>query len=320
QWGNGLALTGFAYLVIFDAMGIFTIFISTVLITYRSLREPTIKNPFGVQRYEILFGFINILYLLFVALYILKEGLEHLLLETSEEHYDHNFVFPLYWVILALGVTLISAINYRNHKGFLLICGISVIIVGKLMEKKYYKRWLDKVVSIIESMLMFYLACPIATSLGKILLQTTPDSISMYLEDYLREANEQIVLKHVYQKLSPLLVNHNNGEKEGHILDDELFGVCEMFQSTVKKNKDVKEQGLPQIPEYAEDSSNSIATRYERGELLCESIDHVYSELKKLKLNNREDLMIRKPKSLYESAYGPGEGKYKGTNEIESTV
>ncbi|CAJ0627114.1 15640_t:CDS:2 [Entrophospora sp. SA101] len=169
-------------------------------------------------------------------------------------------------------------------------------------------------------MLMFYLACPIATSLGKILLQTTPDSISMYLEDYLREANEQIVLKHVYQKLSPLLVNHNNGEKEGHILDDELFGVCEMFQSTVKKNKDVKEQGLPQIPEYAEDSSNSIATRYERGELLCESIDHVYSELKKLKLNNREDLMIRKPKSLYESAYGPGEGKYKGTNEIESTV
>ncbi|CAJ0754941.1 6720_t:CDS:2 [Entrophospora sp. SA101] len=213
------ALTGFAYLVIFDAMGIFTIFISTVLITYRSLREPTIKNPFGVQRYEILFGFINILYLLFVALYILKEGLEHLLLETSEEHYDHNFVFPLYWVILALGVTLISAINYRNHKGFCI-------------------------------------SCPIATSLGKILLQTTPDSISMYLEDYLREANEQIVLKHVYQKLSPLLVNHNNGEKE----------------------------------------------------------------LKKLKLNNREDLMIRKPKSLYESAYGPGEGKYKGTNEIESTV
>nr|CAG8582379.1 10267_t:CDS:2 [Entrophospora candida] len=49
QWGNGLALTGFAYLVIFDAMGIFTIFISTVLITYRSLREPTIKNPFGVD-------------------------------------------------------------------------------------------------------------------------------------------------------------------------------------------------------------------------------------------------------------------------------
>nr|CAG8582344.1 10265_t:CDS:2 [Entrophospora candida] len=88
----------------------------------------------------------------------------------------------------------------------------------------------------------------------------------------------------------------------------------------VKNNKDLKEQGLPQIPEYAEDSSNSIATRDERGELLCESIDHVYSELKKLKLNNREDLMVRKPKSLYESAYGPGEGKYKGTNEIECTV
>ncbi|CAH1762714.1 3851_t:CDS:2, partial [Entrophospora sp. SA101] len=47
--------------------------------------------------------------------------------------------------------------------------------------------------------------------------------------------------------------------------------------------------------------------------------ENFWSELKKLKLNNREDLMIRKPKSLYESAYGPGEGKYKGTNEIEST-
>src|SRR6185312_1219389 len=108
-----LALTGFAYLVIFDAFGVFTTFASTVLITYRSLRESSIKHPFGyellrchtlavnileltefllfsVQRYEVLLGFINTIYLIFVAMYVTKESLEHLLLESSEDHYDER--------------------------------------------------------------------------------------------------------------------------------------------------------------------------------------------------------------------------------------
>ncbi|RIA87899.1 cation efflux family-domain-containing protein [Glomus cerebriforme] len=283
QWGCGLALTGFAYIVIFDAFGVFTTFISSVIATYRSLRESTIRNPFGVQRYEILFGFINTLYLLFVALYMLKEGLEHFILESSEEHVeDHSPDFPMIWVLLTLGATLISAICYRNHKGFsallrsassvmepqpnyrqtndgfsilltnlftlsTLLCGASVIFVGVLTEKNHSLGWLDKLVSILESALMFYLAGPVAAALGKILLQTTPDSTLRSLEACLREiqldptilslsathfwansygqlvgticiqvnqdANEQAVLANVYDRLSPLFVN-NDGSGE----------------------------------------------------------------------------------------------------------
>ncbi|CAG8808854.1 34311_t:CDS:2, partial [Racocetra persica] len=86
QWCDGLALTGFAYLVIFDAMGVFATFISSALTTYGSLRLSSIRNPFGIQRFEILFGFASALYLLFVALYMLKEGLEHFILESNHEH------------------------------------------------------------------------------------------------------------------------------------------------------------------------------------------------------------------------------------------
>ncbi|CAG8530389.1 7442_t:CDS:2, partial [Cetraspora pellucida] len=188
QWCDGLALTGFAYLVIFDAMGVLTAFISSALTTYGSLRLSSIRNPFGA------------LYLLFVALYMLKEGLEHFILESNHEH---------------------SNVHSRN--------------LG----------WLDELMSIVESVLMFYIAIPVASALGKILLQTTPSAASKSLDDCLREillhptilslnathfwqnsygqlvgtlhvhvnpdVNEQTVLAFVYSRLSPLFVN-GNGE------------------------------------------------------------------------------------------------------------
>ncbi len=51
----------------------------------------------------------------------------------------------------------------------------------------HHLGWLDKLVSILESMLMFYLAGPVATALGKMLLQTTPDAALRSLEACLRE-------------------------------------------------------------------------------------------------------------------------------------
>ncbi|GBC09278.1 hypothetical protein RclHR1_08730009 [Rhizophagus clarus] len=209
---------------------------------------------------------------------MLKEGLEHFILETSEEHVEgHSPDFPMSWVLLALGATLISAIYYRNHIRFstllrstssvirtrstrplnyrqfndgftivftnlftlsTLLCGSSVILVGVITEQNHSLGWLDKLVSIMESILMFYLAGPVSTALGKILLQTTPDAMLSSLEARLREiqldpailslttthfwansyeqlvgticvqvnpdANEQAVLAYVYSRLSPL--------------------------------------------------------------------------------------------------------------------
>ncbi|CAG8690152.1 28513_t:CDS:2 [Dentiscutata erythropus] len=276
QWNNGLALTGFAYLVIFDAIGVFTTFISSVLTTYESLRLSSIRNPFGIQRFEILFGFVNTLYLFFVALYMLKEGLEHFILESNYEHSNlHSHKIPILWVLLAMCATLISAIGCQNHKGFcalsrsisfnegthtyylqpnyrlsiftnfitiaLLSCGTGVIVVGLLLEKSRNFGWLDELMSILESILMFYIAVPVASALGKILLQTTPSTASKSLDDCLREillhptilslnathfwqnsygqlvgtlhvhvnpdVNEQAVLAFVYSRLSPLFTN-----------------------------------------------------------------------------------------------------------------
>ncbi|CAG8482193.1 300_t:CDS:2 [Acaulospora morrowiae] len=224
QWGCGLAVTGFSYLVIFDALGVFTTFISSVLATYRTLKVSSIRNPFGVQRYEILFGFTSTIYLLFVGLYMLKEGLEHLILETSEDHFHGNSApLPLIWILLAIGATLISAICYRNHIEFCallksissnggmhqpdawqlndeffmtitnpftittLFCGAGVIVISILMEQNQHLGWLDNALSILEAISMFYLAGPVAVALGKILLQTTPDAAVRSLDEYLRE-------------------------------------------------------------------------------------------------------------------------------------
>ncbi|RHZ78152.1 hypothetical protein Glove_167g48 [Diversispora epigaea] len=276
QWGCGLAVTGFAYLVIFDAMGIFTIFTSSVLATYRSFRISSIRNPFGVQRYEILFGFVNILYLLFVGLYLLKEGFEHLIIETSENHLKSiSSPLPMVWILIALCVTLISAIGYQNHLGFCallksisfngrmyqsyyeklnfgfinfftlitLFCGVGVITISYLMEQNQNLGWLDNLMSILESFFMFYLAGPVAIALGKILLQTTPEVAFRSLDECMREiqldptilsltathfwqnsygqvvgtlcvhvnqeANEQVVLSNVYNRLSPLFINND---------------------------------------------------------------------------------------------------------------
>ncbi|KAG9285574.1 hypothetical protein G9A89_006563 [Geosiphon pyriformis] len=120
-----------------------------------------------------------------------------------------------------------------------LSCGGAVIAAGILAEMNPDLGWLDVLISLLESFLMFYLAKPVAMLLGKILLQTTPNMAVLSLEICLREiehhpsiiaiiavhvwqnsynhlvgtlsirvkadANEQAVLAHVYQRLGPLL-------------------------------------------------------------------------------------------------------------------
>ncbi|CAG8612234.1 863_t:CDS:10, partial [Ambispora leptoticha] len=283
QRGDRLALLGFGYLVIFDALGVFAKFISAVILTYRSLQVSTLRHPFGVQRYEVLFGFMSIIYLLFVAMYTMKESLEHLMLETSQEHYDEgSSAFPFFLVLSSIGATLISSMFYQNHQDFCEVlrknsysnyqpkndilssvfsnyftmltlgCGISVVAAGLIAEKNPTLGWLDVILSLLESILMFLIAKPVATLLGKILLQTTPDTISPNLEACLREiqhdpsilriiavhvwqnsynqlvgtlcihvrpdANEQVVLTHVYQRLGPLLHIGNANVHDGGCL------------------------------------------------------------------------------------------------------
>src|SRR5947209_669512 len=109
-------MAGFAYLVIFDALGMLNIFVSNVVVSNHEFREANLRRPFGyvrlcfiifllpvynsvltrthqkrsssihsAQRYEVVFALGTTIYLLFVGMYTTKESIEHLMLEEAGE-------------------------------------------------------------------------------------------------------------------------------------------------------------------------------------------------------------------------------------------
>ncbi|KAH9171889.1 hypothetical protein EDB89DRAFT_2070441 [Lactarius sanguifluus] len=85
---GSLACTGLGYWVVFDAIGVA---VSKILPAY--LRRPTqnasIRRPFGTRRLETVALFAQVVYLMFSAVYVFKETVEHVLLSAGEGHHHH---------------------------------------------------------------------------------------------------------------------------------------------------------------------------------------------------------------------------------------
>ncbi|KAF9190278.1 Endoplasmic reticulum zinc transporter [Haplosporangium sp. Z 11] len=185
------------------------------------MRKSTVKHPFGVQRFEILFGLFNAIFLLFIGMNMLKESLEHLMLE--DDHHggsDHGAVVrvPIFWSLVGLGATLVSSLGYQNHKQFCQLlnsgsllstqstfnrpepskfvalsrnqftlttlgCAIGVLVVAMFPRMDA----LDKLIAIAQSVVMFSLGGPLAKVLGMILLQTTPPRARENVEEAIRQ-------------------------------------------------------------------------------------------------------------------------------------
>ncbi|KAF9436772.1 hypothetical protein BGZ76_003003 [Entomortierella beljakovae] len=151
---------------------------------------------------------------------MLKESLEHLMLEDDHHSGDHGAVIsiPLFWTIIGLGATLVSSLGYKNHKQFCnllnpnasqstqgsfghsdssnlitivqnqftltsLGCAIGVILVAMFPSFDS----LDKMVAIGQSLAMFILGGPLTKVLGMILLQTTPPKALEGVEEGIRQ-------------------------------------------------------------------------------------------------------------------------------------
>ncbi|CAG8737243.1 22364_t:CDS:2, partial [Gigaspora margarita] len=84
---------------------------------------------------------------------------------------------------LSLGIALWVKGQWTNNG--LGIQGITSHLFHVLVHSRKFD-WLDELMSILESILMFYIAVPVASALGKILLQTTPSAASKSLDDCLR--------------------------------------------------------------------------------------------------------------------------------------
>ncbi|KAM0751358.1 hypothetical protein T439DRAFT_325505 [Meredithblackwellia eburnea MCA 4105] len=240
QAGESLSVTGLGYLVVFDGMGgLSNIFveggagIENLWSLMGSTRaEKGLRMPFGPSRYITLSHFSQAIYLLFSAVYVCKESVEHVLLlhggtEDEGAHgtghggmghgegglgsvssgVDVTISLPLVLLGLSAFLSFISAAGLRNHQTLTQAMGptsfsrplskasapslidlvgnpftLTVLIFSLGLSTAAYVlpsaqlAPLDKVVALLQSLAMFYVAYPAAVATGQVLLQTSPSS------------------------------------------------------------------------------------------------------------------------------------------------
>ncbi|KAJ9068327.1 hypothetical protein DSO57_1029941 [Entomophthora muscae] len=218
---KSLALSGFGYIVIFDAFGLFNILVSETLSSFCDISDPSSAYPFGLKRFEVVFGLVNILYVLFAAVNLIKEGVEGLLLGEAP---DPTPVAPPFAgfgplsgavVLLCCVMTFITAISYRNHWQLSLLrfrkqtshpvvyafwsqilnpFVLSTLVFGVLTVSLLFnatfglsQEVLDSVISLFQAGIIFYLSVPLALTLSMILLQSTPPEIDEPLRQVMVE-------------------------------------------------------------------------------------------------------------------------------------
>ncbi|KAM6501499.1 hypothetical protein JOM56_004513 [Amanita muscaria] len=131
QQVGSLACTGLGYWVVFDAVGVA---IGKVIPQWlkRKVRElERIRRPYGNARLEAVLMFAHSVYLMFSAVYVCKETVEHILLSLGqhtsggEKHHHHfhsseengvsGIDFPITLVFISLISLIGTALVYDNH-------------------------------------------------------------------------------------------------------------------------------------------------------------------------------------------------------------
>jgi len=130
QQTGSLSCTGLGYWVVFDAFGIA---LSRVLPGYLAgdrLQSRT-RRTYGNGRVETLLMFSQSVYLIFSAVYICKEAVEHFLLSAGEDvhhHGDHHhhassIGLPFILAVSTLVTLIGSALAFENHAKVLQVSG-----------------------------------------------------------------------------------------------------------------------------------------------------------------------------------------------------
>ncbi|SPO30418.1 uncharacterized protein UTRI_06348 [Ustilago trichophora] len=162
---DSLSATGLGYLVVFDAMGILSSALSDWALEWEQhasdqrrrsgkTEGTTMKRPYGMHRVSTLLHFVQTIYLLFASVYVLKESVEHALLEgggssnvigaegglvESASGHDHShahaehpvgILMPNLLLALSLAACVFSNIVMGNHARLVAACGISTAASG----------------------------------------------------------------------------------------------------------------------------------------------------------------------------------------------
>ncbi|KAH7106875.1 hypothetical protein BKA62DRAFT_685349 [Auriculariales sp. MPI-PUGE-AT-0066] len=140
QQSGSLSCTGLGYWIVFDALGVLLGAGSAAGFWTWLLGESNsssgLQRPYGQDRVETTAFFAQTIYLLFAAVYVCKESVEHFLLSLGESHHHHpsdeynwnDFGSPFPGVLLTacLGMVVFTASIYSNHARLLDAAGNTV--------------------------------------------------------------------------------------------------------------------------------------------------------------------------------------------------
>lgn len=86
QSSDSLSVSGLGYLVVFDSLGVFNEVLASWISDAKSRQQrKRVSHAFSTQRISTLLNFVQTIYLLFAAVYVCKESIEHALLEGGDE-------------------------------------------------------------------------------------------------------------------------------------------------------------------------------------------------------------------------------------------
>lgn len=147
QGVGSLACTGLGYWVVFDAIGVA---VSKILPAY--LRRPTqnasIRRPFGTRRLETVALFAQVVYLMFSAVYVFKETVEHVLLSAGEGHHHHpgdedvetlGIDFPTILPLLTLLSLFANSLLFDNHSKLVNVTGSQLPPLSALFDPSRFQ-------------------------------------------------------------------------------------------------------------------------------------------------------------------------------------
>lgn len=127
QWTaqGSLSLTALSHLIFYDAIGAFLCSGVEILSNFEVWKRSSIRQPFGLERTEVVIGFAMSILLLFMGFDLVSHGAGHYLAnlgddDETHDHRPHNHsrVSPASIdtvSVLAILSTLVSALMLRNH-------------------------------------------------------------------------------------------------------------------------------------------------------------------------------------------------------------
>ncbi|KAG5651787.1 hypothetical protein H0H81_007399 [Sphagnurus paluster] len=193
QQVGSLSVTGIGYWVVFDAFGIglacvLPSWLEGKLESGSGSERRKIRRPYGNTPIQTVFMFAQAVYLMFSAVYVCKETVEHLLLSAGggEGHHHHHgdedpslvgIEFPIYFACLTLFTLAASAIMYDNHTKLRSVTGARVPSVRSILRallsspasssrSKFHQPEPEPTTSLARILVNPFTVAPLAFTLG----------------------------------------------------------------------------------------------------------------------------------------------------------